>query len=165
MAGESLLEGKRVLIVDDETDVLDTLSGLLSMCDISTASNSEEAKKLLQEKDFDMAILDIMGVDGYRVLEWVGARNITAVMLTAHALSPEDTVKSFNKGAASYVPKEKMSQIVTYLEDVLEAKNKGKSTWGRWLERFNEYYERVFGPDWKDHDKEFWKKFLKYYTY
>lgn len=165
MAGESLLEGKRVLIVDDETDVLDTLSGLLSMCDISTASNSEEAKKLLQEKDFDIAILDIMGVDGYQILEWVGARNITAVMLTAHALSPEDTVKSFNKGAASYVPKEKMPQIVTYLEDVLEAKNKGKSTWGRWLERFNEYYERVFGPDWKDHDKEFWKKFLKYYTY
>ena len=58
-----------------------------------------------------------------------------------------------------------MSEIVTYLEDVLEAKNKGKSTWGRWLERFNAYYERVFGPDWKDHDKEFWKKFLKYYTY
>ena len=165
MAGERLLEGKRVLIVDDEKDVLDTLSGLLSMCDISTASNSDEAKKLLQKKDFDIAVLDIMGVDGYQILEWVGARNITAVMLTAHALSPEDTVKSFNKGAASYVPKEKMSEIVTYLEDVLEAKNKGKSTWGRWLERFNAYYERVFGPDWKDHDKEFWKKFLKYYTY
>jgi DNA-binding response OmpR family regulator len=165
MAGESLLEGKRVLLVDDETDVLETLSALLSMCDISTASSFAEAEKLLQERDFDMAVLDIMGVDGYRILEMVYEKNMIAVMLTAHALSPEDTVKSFKKGAASYVPKEKMSEIATYLEDVLEARNKGKSTWGRWLERFNAYYERVFGPDWKDHDKEFWKKFLKYYTY
>jgi DNA-binding NtrC family response regulator len=165
MKGESLLEGKRVLIVDDEVDVLETLSGLLPMCDILTAASFEEADRLLQERDFDIAVLDIMGVDGYRILELVSAKDITAVMLTAHALSPEDTVKSFKKGAASYVPKEKMSQIVTYLEDVLEAKNKGKSTWGRWLERFNSYYEKVFGPDWKDHDQEFWKKFLKHYTY
>jgi DNA-binding response OmpR family regulator len=165
MAGESLLEGKRVLLVDDEPDVLETLSALLPMCDIATASSFAEAEKLLQERDFDMAVLDIMGVDGYRILEMVYEKNMIAVMLTAHALSPEDTVKSFKKGAASYVPKEKMSEIATYLEDVLEARNKGKSTWGRWLERFNAYYERVFGPDWKDHDKEFWKKFLKYYTY
>jgi len=165
MKGESLLEGKRILIVDDEVDVLETLSGLLPMCDISTATSFEEAERLLQERDFDMAVLDIMGVDGYRILELAGAGDITAVMLTAHALSPEDTVKSFEKGAASYVPKEKMSEIATYLEDVLEAKKKGKSTWGRWLERFNGYYDRVFGPDWKEHDKEFWRKFLKYYTY
>ena len=165
MAGESLLEGKRVLLVDDERDVLETLSALLTMCEIATASSFSEAEKLLQDRDFDIAVLDIMGVEGYRILERAHGKNMIAVMLTAHALSPEDTVKSFRKGAAFFIPKEKMSEIATYLEDVLEAREKGKSTWGRWMERFNAYYERVFGPDWKDHDKEFWKKFLKYYTY
>jgi DNA-binding NtrC family response regulator len=165
MTKDDLLEGKRVLIVDDEPDVLETLQALLSMCRISKASGFEEARKLLEQEDFDIAILDIMGVDGYGLLDLANRRKILAVMLTAHALSPEETVKSYKSGAAYYVPKDKMGDIILFLHDVLEAKKTGKSTWGRWLGRFNVYYEKIFGPDWKDHDREFWKKFLKHYTY
>ena len=165
MTKDELLEGKRVLIVDDEPDVLETLQALLSMCRISEASGFEEASRLLQHEDFDIAILDIMGVDGYELLEIANRRGITAVMLTAHALSPEETVRSFKRGAAYYVPKDKMSEIGLFLRDVFEARNRGKNTWGRWLGRFNAYYDKIFGPDWKNHDKEFWKEFLKHYTY
>jgi DNA-binding NtrC family response regulator len=165
MTNKNRLAGKRVLIVDDEPDILETLGALLSMCHISKASGFEEAKRLLQQEDFDIAILDIMGVDGYQLLEIANRRGITAIMLTAHALSPEETVKSFKRGAAYYVPKDKMSGIDVFLHDVFEAQNRGKNTWERWLGRFNAYYEKVFGPDWKDHDKEFWKEFLKHYTY
>lgn len=165
MTRGNLLEGKRVLIVDDEPDVLETLQALLSMCHISKASGFEEARELLQQEEFDIAILDIMGVDGYGLLDIANTRKVIAVMLTAHALSPEETVKSFKKGAAFYVPKDKMSEIVLFLNDVLEAQERGKNTWERWLGRFNAYYEKLFGPDWKDHDKEFWKKYLKHYTY
>ena len=42
-----LIKGKRVLIVDDEKDVLDTLVDLLSMCKLDTASTFEQAKDLL----------------------------------------------------------------------------------------------------------------------
>ena len=82
-----------------------------------------------------------------------------AVMLTAHALSVEDTVKSYKEGAASYVPKEEMTHIATFLNDILEAKEEGKSLWWRWLERFSSYYDKKFGLDWQEDDKEFWKKF------
>jgi len=37
MDGISLLEGKRVLIVDDEPDVSETLEGLLSICEVKKA--------------------------------------------------------------------------------------------------------------------------------
>jgi DNA-binding response OmpR family regulator len=165
MTKENLLEGKRVLIVDDEPDVLETLQALLSMCHIIKAAGFEAASRILQQEDIDITILDIMGVDGYGLLDLANKRKIPAIMLTAHALSPEETVKSYKSGAAYYVPKDKMGDIVLYLHDVLEARKKGQSTWGRWLGRFSIYYEKVFGPDWKDHDKEFWKKFLKHYTY
>jgi len=66
---ESLLDGKRVLIVDDEPDVLATLEELLPMCNVVKAASFEEAKELLTTQYFDMAILDIMGVDGYKLLE------------------------------------------------------------------------------------------------
>ena len=83
-----------------------------------------------------------------------------AVMLTAHALSVEDTVKSYEKGAASYVPKDKMADITTYLSDILEARQKGKHPWWRWLDRFGAYYERTFGSEWISYE-EFWKRTLK----
>jgi DNA-binding NtrC family response regulator len=153
------LEGKKILIVDDEPDVLATLRELLPMCAVVTASRYEEAKGFLEKQGFDFAILDIMGVDGYKLLDIAKKKGIIPVMLTAHALSVEDTVKSFKKGAASYLPKDEMANIVTFLNDVLEARDKGRNIWWRWLERFEDYYERKFGPDWKEKDKEFWQKF------
>jgi DNA-binding NtrC family response regulator len=153
-----LLDHKRILIVDDEPDVLETLESLLPMCDVVKAPTFDEARKLLETEFFDIAILDIMGVDGYRLLETAKEKGVMAVMLTAHALSPEDTVKSFREGAASYVPKEKMGEITTYLTDVLEAKERGKNFWWRWFDRFSSYYEKKFGERWRADDKEFWER-------
>lgn len=112
-----------------------------------------------------MVILDIIGVDGYKLLEIANQKKVIAVMLTAHALSIEDTVKSFKKGASFYVPKDQIANIATYLADIFETKEKGKHFWWRWLDRFNTYYERVFGQGWQDKYKEFWEKFQKYYIY
>jgi len=139
-----LLDDKKILVVDDEPDILDTLEELLPMCDVVRASSFDEAKMLLETQDFDMAILDIMGVDGYRLLEIANEQKVIAIMLTANALSVEDTFKSFKKGAASYVPKDEMVNITTFLEDILEAKEKGKHFWWRWFERLGSYYEKHF---------------------
>lgn len=140
-----LLDGKRILIVDDEPDVLDTIEELLPMCKVTKATSFEQAKGLLEKESFDLAILDIMGVNGYELLPIANNRRVIAVMLTAHALSPENTIRSFKEGAAYYIPKEKMVNITTYLNDVLEAKERGKSFWTRWYERFGTYYEEKFG--------------------
>ncbi len=163
MKKQDLLNGKRILIVDDEPDVLDTLVDLLPMCGTVTASTYEEARDQLTSGDFDMAILDIMGVEGYKLLDLATERKITAVMLTAHALTPEDTVKSRKKGAAYYLPKEEMVNLEQHLTDVLEAQAKGKSTWDRWFSRFASFYERKFGPGWQETDQDFWDKFKNYY--
>jgi CheY-like chemotaxis protein len=159
---QGLLDGRRILVVDDEKDVLDTLVELLPMCEIRRASTFGEARKLLETLAFDAAILDIMGVDGYRLLDLAREKGVMAIMLTAHALSTADTVKSYEKGAASYIPKEEMANIRTYLEDVLEAREKGKQFWWRWLDRFGAYYDRKFGPEWQEDQREFWEKFKKY---
>ena len=55
-----------------------------------------------------MAILDIMGVNGYKLLDIANDKKIPTAMLTAHALTPKDIVKSYKKGAAFYIPKDKM---------------------------------------------------------
>ncbi len=150
MTQESLLEGKKILIVDDEADILETLEEELVMCELSTASNFHEARDLLESQNFDMAILDIMGVRGYKLLEIANEKKVIAIMLTAHALSPNNVIRSRGEGAAFYVPKEKMSDIQTFLIDILEAKEKGISFWGLWHERFGSYFDNIFGPNWNN---------------
>jgi DNA-binding response OmpR family regulator len=157
-AKDDILKGKKILIVDDEPDVLDTLEEILSMCEVVKATTFEEAKKLLETQRFDMAVLDIMGVNGYDLLDIAVAKKTTAVMLTAHALSPEDTVKSFKCGAAFYVPKDKMADMANVLSGVLEAQKKGKSTWIPFMGWAEAYYNAKFGPKWEACDMEFWKK-------
>jgi len=159
MNQKDLLEGKRILLVDDEPDVLETLEELLPMCNVVKATSYEEAERLLDTQFFDIAVLDIMGVKGYELLEKAKKKKVIAVMLTAHALSVEDTKKSYEQGAASYIPKDEMARIQTYLTDILEAKEKGEHFWWRWLDRLGNYYEKKFGAEWQEEDKEFWKKF------
>lgn len=52
---KSLSDGKRILIVDDEPDILETLEDLLPMCDVVKAFTFEEAKELLQTQYFHIA--------------------------------------------------------------------------------------------------------------
>ncbi len=150
MSTENLLAKKKVLIVDDEPDVLVTLEELLSMCDITKASTFEEAADLIERQHFDLAILDIMGVKGYDLLKKAIQKNVIVVMLTAHALNAENLLKSYTEGAAAYLPKEELTNITTYLNDILEAKEKGKSFWWRWIDRMEGYFDKKFGPEWQE---------------
>ena len=156
-----LLEGKRILIVDDEVDVLDTLEELLEGCAVWKANSYDEAKSLLEGEKFDIVILDIMGVKGYELLDLSNRKGLIAVMLTAHALEAESVVRSYKEGAASFLPKEKMTDIKLYLGDVLEAKQQNRDPWWRWLGRFYTFWKEELGEDWRDRDEEFYNKLKK----
>ena len=149
MDNDSLLEGRRILVVDDEPDVLDVLEDLLPKCAITKASTFNQAKELLEDQYFDIAILDIMGVEGYELLKICKEKRVIGVMLTAYAVTPEDIKKSYEDGAASFIPKEKMHNITNFLTDIYEAKEQGKNFWWRWFDRLADYCERKFGPDWQ----------------
>ena len=160
MSDTSLLDGKRVLVVDDEPDILEVLEELLEMCDVVTASTFEKAKELLESQKFDIAILDIMGVDGYGLLDIANKKDIPAVMLTAHAFTADNLVRTIREGAYSYIPKEELSNITVYLIDALRAREKGENPWSAWQDRLpSSYFERRWGSAWKDVDKEFWNQF------
>lgn len=119
-----ILLGKTALIVDDEKDILESLIELLSPCKIDTASSFEEGKRLLENGCYDLAIFDIMGVQGFDLVQIARERKIPCLMLTAHALSEESLGSSIREGADYFVPKEEMSAIATYVADVIEAKEK-----------------------------------------
>jgi DNA-binding response OmpR family regulator len=77
-AAKDLLEGKRILLVDDEPDVLASLADLLPMCETVKASNFKAAKAYLENEYFDLTVLDIMGVEGYQLLEIANQKRVSA---------------------------------------------------------------------------------------
>lgn len=155
---EEILKDKRILIVDDEPDILETLEEILDMCLIDSAPNYETAKKFLEKIHYDVAVLDIMGVRGYDLLDLATSKGIPSLMLTAHALSPDNLIKSIKKGARSYIPKDKIADIATYLVDIIEESEQEVQE-SKWFQRLKPFFDKKFGPDWREKDREFWDEF------
>jgi nucleotide-binding universal stress UspA family protein/CheY-like chemotaxis protein len=137
-ASKDILKGRTILIVDDEPDILDTVEEVLSMCIVHKAKSKESALELIAKNRYDIAILDIMGVDGFKILEQTVKQYIPTVMLTAHALNKESLNKAAVMGATSFLPKDKMIDLETFLADVI--KNDGKPVWKKLFERMSTYF-------------------------
>lgn len=158
METTEILDGKNILLVDDEPDILESLEDLLEMCALESASDFETAKGLLETKPYDAAILDIMGVDGYELLKIANEKSIPAIMLTGHALTVDNFFKSVREGAKAYLPKDKLSEIDVFLGDVLgeEKPDEKDNKPGSWFDRLKSYYDKKFGSGWdEDHKGRF----------
>jgi len=149
---ESVLKGKRILAVDDEPDVLTTLHdeivGACPDCRFDKATQYEEAVQKINSSAYDLVILDIMGVRGFDLLELAVSRNLRVVMLTAHALTPEALKRSYELKARSYLPKDKLGEVVPFLEDALT--QDFSSGWKRLFEKMIDYFDQKFGENWKE---------------
>ncbi len=163
MASEDILKGKKILAVDDETDILETLEEILEDCDVDKATSFESGKEMLQGKVYDAAILDIMGVRGFDLLEIAIEKKIPALMLTAHGLNPDNLVGSIKLGAKSYIPKDKMHEIDIYLKEIFLAQERGIEKSGNWFARLSSFFDQRFGHGWKNKEKKFWKEFDQTY--
>lgn len=158
---QSHLDGKRILAVDDEGDILETIQDILDMADVDCARDYETASEKIRNGRYDLAILDIMGVRGLTLLEEAVARGIPTVMLTAHAVNPETLMASIRKGAISYLPKEALAELDDLLEALLAAQAAGKPPWKLLFDRLGTYFDERFGPDWKAKEKTFWSDFSR----
>jgi CheY-like chemotaxis protein len=158
---KSILNGKRILAVDDEPDILKILEEEIletcPECKLDNATAYETAVKMLESTNYDVIILDIMGVRGFDLLDLAVKKKFRAVMLTGHALSPEALKKSVELGARAYLPKEKLGEIVPFLEDVL--KYDYLPGWGRMMKTLDEYFNSRWGRAWEKSEEKFWKEF------
>ena len=162
MENSQTLNEKRILVVDDEPDILETLEELLEdMFMVDPASSFEEAVSFLKNNTYDVAILDIMGVRGYDLLEATHNLGIPTLMLTAHALSPDNLKKSIELGADAYIPKDKMVDIALYVEDVLISRQDKRKNNFKWYTKLRPLFDEFFGEGWKDPEKRFWDEFDK----
>jgi DNA-binding NtrC family response regulator len=135
------------LAVDDEADVLSTLEEEVleaaPKCIFEKAITYEEAANKLESQIYDVVILDIMGVRGFDLLDLAVRKNLRVAMLTAHALTPEALERSFKMKARTFLPKEKLGEVVPFLEDVL--KYEYLPGWKRLMKKLEKYFKTQWG--------------------
>jgi CheY-like chemotaxis protein len=159
----SYISGKHILAVDDEEDILETIEDILDDARVDKVRDYASASQKIKAYRYDLAILDIMGVNGLKLLEETVQRGIPTVMLTAHAINPETLLASIRKGAISYLPKETLADLDKLLNELLEAYEKGEPPWKLLFDKLGSYFDERFGPSWKEKDREFWDDFSRTY--
>jgi CheY-like chemotaxis protein len=122
-----MAERKRVLVVDDEPDVLLLCRVNLEFegYEVTEASDGVQAMERVRERRPDIILLDVMmpRMDGWQVLTELKSdpefQDIPVVMLTAK-VQDQDQIRGWTSGAAEYITKPfsplSLSQV---LEDVL----------------------------------------------
>ena len=129
-------------------------------CKYEKATNYEVAADKLKSNTYDVVILDIMGVLGFDLLDLAVSRNFKVAMLTAHALNPEALKRSFEMKARAYLPKEKLGEVVPFLEDVLSYEY--LPGWRRLLEKLKGFFDDKFESDWEKKTGFLWQEWHKW---
>ncbi len=89
----------RLLLVDDEAEILELLTMIFADCDVHTALNVECAKTILRAQTFDLIVTDLKmpGGSGLGLIEfskqyWPA---LPVIIITGHdpALSPDEALK------------------------------------------------------------------------
>jgi two-component system, OmpR family, phosphate regulon response regulator PhoB len=105
-------EGERVLVVDDEPDIVALVAYHLAKAGyrVSTAANGSEAVAVARRERPALVVLDLMlpGVSGYDVLQQLRAsdrtRDVGVLLLTARREEP-DRIRGLSLGADDYLTK------------------------------------------------------------
>jgi YesN/AraC family two-component response regulator len=118
------MDNIRVLLVDDEQELIDVLSARLGTrgFEVDTAMSGDEALSKLQGKDYDVVILDVFmpGKDGIQTLKEMKAlKPLTEVVMLSGNATLESAIEGMQHGAFDFLVKP------ADMGDLVEKLNKG----------------------------------------
>jgi two-component system OmpR family response regulator len=126
----------RLLVVDDEPDIVELLSASLRFAgyDVCAAANGKEALELAKTFRPDLVLLDVMmpGMDGFSVLTRLrgDGHRVPVLFLTARD-GTEDKVRGLTTGADDYVTKPfSLSEVLARIGAILRRANGGEEVSG-----------------------------------
>jgi DNA-binding NtrC family response regulator len=118
---------EKILIVDDEPDMLKLLSMILrekTLYEISTTNNPLEAIELAKKVDFDLVISDLKmpGIDGIELIDAIKRLNedIPIIIITAYG-TVESATEAIQKGGFDFITKPfRKEQILFTIDKALK---------------------------------------------
>ena len=105
-----MLEGTKILVVDDNPDVITILSDFLEFngCEVSKATCGKEAVEVLGKKDIEIVILDVQlpDINGITLIDTIKVdKPATAVVMATGYYDPNFVIDAMKKGASDFLLK------------------------------------------------------------
>jgi len=127
--GDPLLRGRRILVVDDEDVIRETVSDVLRGCgcEIESAADGDEGIARIREQEFDLVLSDIKMPthNGYEVFAAVKERNkdCPVILMTGFGYDPNHSiVRARREGLAAVLFKPfKVEQLLGEIRTAIRA--------------------------------------------
>ena len=117
--------GRKVLVVDDDRQVLDLLSTLLGRAgyEVKTAPGAVEAMELLETEDVGAVVLDIMmpvrsGIEVLEHIRWNAKLAGMPVVILSAAQLTKDEQEFVAEFSAGFVDKTHIMDVLTHLKTI-----------------------------------------------
>ncbi len=116
---------EKVLIVDDEKDFLEIIAERLGVrgMDVSTATSAEDALHMVEEKSYDVVIMDFMmpALDGFKALKLLKQKQpeIQIILLTGN-VPQQKRLEAKKLGALDVI--EKPPDLKALIQKIKKAK-------------------------------------------
>ncbi len=119
----SILEGKQILAVNDDPEVLAVLEEEIfeacPTCRFDKATTYIEALEKMASLTYDFVVIDTKGARSLDLVNLAVMLKSPVAMLASDPLNPDVLKRSVKMGARAYLPKDKLEEIVPFLEDML----------------------------------------------
>ena len=125
---------EKVLIVDDEKDFLDIIAERIRArgMDVSTTTSAEDAIHMVEEKSYDVIIMDFMmpGMNGFQTLKAIKEKKpeVQIILLTGNVLE-ESRIEAKKLGALDVI--EKPPDLKDLIQKIKKAKKAQRTVRGK----------------------------------
>lgn len=130
----------KILVIEDEPSICMALKDELEFegYTVAVADDGEQGLRLIQESDFDLAVLDLMlpRVNGLEICRRLrkGGSQVPIIMLTARA-EETDKVRGLDLGADDYITKPfHLSEVMARVRAVLRRSKSRRDIFAEYLE-------------------------------
>ena len=98
-----------ILVVDDEIEIADLIELYLKNegYNVYKTYSSEKALKIIEKRNIDLALLDIMmpGIDGFTLCQNIRKNHNFPIIMVTAKITDADKIKGLNIGADDYITK------------------------------------------------------------